>query len=79
MDAEFFLQPRLGSSARITWRRVLLPDLGSSSSHRFELSLRSREKINEGKTSPSQVTTLNTMMRTGYMVFINMNLNLFSD
>ena len=43
------------------------------------MSLRSYVKMNGGIILPSLVTTTNTMMWTGCLVFINMNMNLSLD
>ena len=45
----------------------------------YLFSLRPCGKMNESIMSSSFVTTPNTMMWTGCLIFINMNMNLFSD
>ena len=76
----------------MVWCRVLFPDLVSSSRHvvdpgqynllsALDLSLYVEcempcWKMNGNIMSPSLVTTPTTMMRTGFLVFINTNMNL---
>ena len=92
ITAEIFLQPKLSCPVCVVWYRVLLSDVRSSSSHPLNpeqcylfqsfdidlmLSLRPCGKMNESINSPSLVTTLNTMIWIGCLIFIN--INLFSD
>ena len=93
VDAEIFKQPTLVSPVCVAWCRVLLLDIGSSSSylhkpghyyllHLIEVSVLSLgpcRKMNGSLTSPSLVTTLNTMIRIGCLIFIKINMTLSSD
>ena len=86
--AEIFWRPRLGSTY-VSWRWVLLSDVGSSSSHplnprqqyllltwcRIVLSLRLCRKMNGGITLLLLVSTQNTTILTRYLVFMNINLS----
>ena len=83
--AEISSHPTLGSLACVAWCRVLVPaatliiyNCTTSSRHLMQSSfliVRPCEKMNRCITLPPLVTTRNTMIWTGFLVFINMNLS----
>ena len=87
MVVEIFSQSSLGSPACVAWRTVLLPDVGSSSSHpldprqyyillALDVSLHIVSEImweDGGLMPPSIQTTSNAIMLTVCLVFITID------